>query len=195
MKMRDRWLSAAVLVGAALSVLTGCAGRCVPGDDAPGIACRTLHAREGLVFGMPRADALAMLGEAQVEPPWRNEYGVGPPTANNPFDTKEYESKIGETYEVVRYFVEIYGNPACPFIQGRLVLEPLIFIEDQLVGWEWPYLEESVGKRLGEEARIYAFGSFCGSQRAPQPATSDVAPGAGTGAAPDTSSGAGTTAD
>jgi hypothetical protein len=153
---------AALSIGLAFAVAsTGCSSKCKPGPDARGMACAAGHSREGLVFGMSRSEAEALMGSSETVPPWHNEFGLGPESASNPFDSQEFESQIGETYDVVRYFVEIYGNPACPFIQGRLVFEPLIFVDDRLVGWEWTYLEDAVGERLGDSARIHAFGIFC----------------------------------
>jgi hypothetical protein len=46
-------------------------------------------------------------------------------------------------------------------VQGRLRLEPLIFVEGKLVGWSWPYLEDVLQRRLKDEETGWNFGTFC----------------------------------
>jgi len=79
------------------------------------------------------------------------------------------KSPIGEEYEVVRFFVEASGNPDCPFVQGELILEPLIFVDNKLVGWRWSYLADVLGERVPRKARRWNFGSFCGGRRGDPP--------------------------
>jgi hypothetical protein len=74
------------------------------------------------------------------------------------------KSPIGEEYEVVRFFTEATGNPDCPFVQGELRLEPLIFVDDELVGWKWSYLSDVLGQRLSVKATRWNFGTFCGGR-------------------------------
>ena len=76
----------------------------------------------------------------------------------------------------MRFFVEAYGNPNCPFVQGRLSLEPLIFIDGKLVGWKWSYLEDVLQRRLRDDEIGWNFGMFCDHLRG-EPPTSD--PGGG----------------
>jgi hypothetical protein len=41
-------------------------------------------------------------------------------------------------------------------------LEPLIFVDDRLVGWRWSYLADVLGQRISMKARRWDFGAFCG---------------------------------
>jgi hypothetical protein len=119
-------------------------------------------AREQLAFGMSREQATAIMGEAEVRPPWANDLGIGPQVVRNPFDTLRFESPAGETYEVLRYAVDLRGEPRCPFVHGNAVLVPLIFLEDKLVGWRWSYMESVLQRALREDERTWVFGRFCG---------------------------------
>ncbi|MEE8165454.1 MAG: hypothetical protein V3T64_07795, partial [Myxococcota bacterium] len=57
----------------------------------------------------------------------------------------------------------------CPFVQGELRLEPLIFVDDKLVGWKWSYLADVLGRRLSAKETGWGFGAFCDSRRASPP--------------------------
>ena len=46
-------------------------------------------------------------------------------------------------------------------MQGRLSLEPLIFVDGKLVGWSWSYLADVVARRLRAEETGWSFGMFC----------------------------------
>jgi len=155
----------ALLLLALASTLACASGGCQR-NDYRGAACRARAAREALVFGLSRDAALDAMGHAEVEPPWKNDRGLGPASISNPFDSETFRSSLGEAYEVVRYFVEARGNPRCPFVQGELRLEPLIFVEDELVGWKWSYLEDVLGRRLSAKETRWEFGAFCDTQRA-----------------------------
>jgi len=147
-------------------------------DDYRGAACRAAAARETLSFGLSRDAALEAMGSAEVEPPWKNDRGLGPATLHNPFDSETFTSSIGETYEVVRFFVAARGNPRCPFVRGELKLEPLIFVHDKLVGWKWSYLADVLDRPLTAKETGWEFGAFCDGQRAAptDSATSEPAP-------------------
>jgi hypothetical protein len=119
-------------------------------------------AHEQLAFGMSKEKATAIMGEAEVRPPWANDLGIGPQVVRNPFDTLRFESPLGEEYEVLRYAVGLYGEPRCPFVHGDAVLVPLIFFEEKLVGWRWSYMESVLQRRLRDEERGWGFGRFCG---------------------------------
>jgi hypothetical protein len=153
------------VVGVLLAVFTwtfGCAsGGCPRGEGYRAVGCHAAAARDRLVYGISRDEALDTIGRSEVEPPWINPLGAGPPLLHNPFDNQAYTSALGEEYEVVRFFVEAYGNPGCPFVQGRLSLEPLIFLDGRLVGWSWPYLEDVLERRLSKEEVGWSFGTFC----------------------------------
>ncbi len=140
----------------------GCAsGSCPRGDGHRAIGCRAELAREQLTYGVSRSDALDAIGRLETEPPWKNEWGAGPAAIGNPFDSRSYTSTLGEEYEVTRFFVEAWGVSDCPFVQGRLQLEPLIFLDDQLVGWSWSYLADLLERRLAADETSWSFGVFC----------------------------------
>jgi hypothetical protein len=143
-----------------------CAWRACHRDDYRGVGCRAAAAQEDLGFGLSREAAIDAIGRSEVEPPWKNDLGLGPSVISNPFDSETMKSPIGEEYEVVRFYVEAIGNPDCPFIQGELRLEPLIFVDDRLVGWRWSYLADVLGERISMKAKRWDFGSFCDGRRA-----------------------------
>jgi hypothetical protein len=165
-------LTTARLQAAALTLLLalGAALACASGgchrDDYRGVGCRAEAAREALVFGLSREAALDAIGRSEVEPPWKNDLGLGPATIANPFDSQAFTSPLGEEYEVVRFFVEATGSSRCPFVQGELKFEPLIFVDGKLVGWKWSYLADVLGRRLTPKETGWEFGAFCDSQRA-----------------------------
>jgi hypothetical protein len=169
---------AALTLLVALASALGCASGGCNRDDFKGVGCRAAAARENLSFGLSREEAIDVIGRSEVEPPWSNNLGLGPAVISNPFDSETLESPIGEEYEVVRFFVEADGNPDCPFIQGNLRLEPLIFVNDELVGWRWSYLSDVLGKRININARTWNFGAFCGGTRpgSPEADTPDTEP-------------------
>ncbi len=164
-RQRLAWFAAFFVLGA-----LGCSspGKCRVGEDASGIACRTLRARETLEFGMSRSTAMDTLGSTEVIPPWRTDLGDVPESVSNPFDSQNVESVIGERYEVVRFFVEIERRSKCPFLQGRIRFEPLVFFEDRLVGWEWSYVADLIGRPVEPNQRSLVFGVFCDQARANQ---------------------------
>jgi len=163
---------AALALMLALASTLGCAsGRCNR-DDYRGVTCRAEAARETLVYGLPREEVLDAIGRSEVEPPWKNDLGLGPAAISNPFDSETLTSPIGEEYEIVRFYVEATGNSDCPFVQGALRFEPLIFIDGKLVGWSWSYLADVLGERISPKKTYWEFGAFCDSRRAnPQEAT------------------------
>ena len=166
-------IAALALLVALASTLACASGGCHR-DDYRGVGCRAAAARETLAFGLSREAAIDVIGRSEVEPPWKNDLGLGPAMISNPFDSETMPSPIGETYEVVRFFVEASGNPDCPFVQGELRFQPLIFVDDRLVGWKWSYLADVLGKRLSEKATNWHFGAFCDGRRA---SPSDTEPG------------------
>ncbi len=157
-------MTALALLVALASTLACASGACHR-DDYRGVGCRAAAARETLTFGLSREAAIDVIGRSEVEPPWKNDLGLGPAMISNPFDSETMPSPIGEAYEVVRFFVEASGNPDCPFVQGELRLEPLIFVDDSLVGWKWSYLADVLGKRLSTKATRWNFGAFCDGRR------------------------------
>jgi hypothetical protein len=161
---------AALALLLALGSTLACASRGCNRSDYRGVGCRAEAAREALVFGLSREEAIDAIGRTEVAPPWENFLGLGPATISNPFDSDTVTSPIGEEYEIVRFYVEATGNSKCPFIQGALKFEPLIFIDDKLVGWSWSYLAEVLGKRISPKKTSWDFGTFCGSRRTTQPA-------------------------
>ncbi len=158
-------LPAALALTLALPLLLASALACATSrcelDDYRGVACRAGAARKELVFGLPREAAIDAIGRAEVEPPWKNALGLGPAAIRNPYDSQTATSAIGEQYEVVRFFVSASGNSRCPFVQGELELEPLIFFDGKLVGWRWSYLEDVTGEPVPEKTRRWSFGAFC----------------------------------
>lgn len=142
----------------------GCAslGTYTSGDGHEKLARANESAREQLAFGMSKEETTAIMGEAEVRPPWANEFGIGPQVVRNPFDTLRFESPLGEEYEVLRYAVGLYGERRCPFVHGDAVLVPLIFFEEKLVGWRWSYMESVLQRRLREDEQAWTFGRFCG---------------------------------
>jgi len=153
---------------AVIALQQGCSSMrsCRSGTDARGVACETLQARERLEFGMSRAVAMATLGSATVAAPWRTDLGSVPAEIQNPFDSQTIESALGESYEVVRFFVEVERVSKCPFLQGRIRFAPLIFFDDQLVGWKWSYVADLTGRPVEPEQMSSHFGVFCDQQRA-----------------------------
>ena len=137
------------------------------GDDYEKLARSNESAREQLAFGMSKEQATAIMGEAEVRPPWANDLAIGPQVVRNPFDELSFESPEGEAYEVLRYAVGLYGESRCPFVHGDAVLVPLIFVEEKLVGWRWSYLESVLQRRLRQDEQTWGFGRFCG--RNPDP--------------------------
>ena len=158
----------------ALASTLACASGGCHRDDYRGVGCRAAAARETLTFGLSREAAIDVIGRSEVEPPWKNDLGLGPAMISNPFDSETMPSPLGEAYEVVRFYVEASGSPDCPFVQGELRLQPLIFIDDKLVGWRWSYLADVLGKRLSAKATRWNFGAFCDGRRA---SPSDTEPG------------------
>ena len=118
-------------------------------------------AREKLAFGMSKVESAAIMGDAEVRPPWANDRGIGPQIVHNPFDTLHIESPEGEEYEIHRYAVGLYGEPRCPFVHGDAVLIPLIFLEGKLVGWRWSYMESVLQRQLREEEQAWSGEGFC----------------------------------
>ena len=149
----------------ALASTLACAWGGCHRDDYRGVGCRAAAARETLAFGLSREAAIDAIGRSEVEPPWKNDLGLGPTVISNPFDSESMTSPLGEEYEVVRFYVEASGNPDCPFVQGELRLEPLIFVNDRLVGWRWSYLADVLGQRVSMKARRWDFGAFCDGRR------------------------------
>ncbi len=158
-------MAALALLVALASTLACASGGCHR-DDYRGVGCRAAAARETLTFGLSREAAIDVIGRSEVEPPWKNELGLGPAMISNPFDSETMPSPLGEMYEVVRFFVEASGNPDCPFVQGELRLEPLIFVDDTLVGWKWSYLADVLDQRLSAKATRWNFGAFCDGRHA-----------------------------
>ena len=156
---------AALALLVALASTLACAWGGCHRDDYRGVGCRAAAAREDLAFGLSREAAIDAIGRSEIEPPWKNDFGLGPALISNPFDSETMTSPLGEEYEIVRFFVEASGNPDCPFVQGELRLEPLIFIDDRLVGWRWSYLADVLGERISMKARRWNFGAFCDGRR------------------------------
>jgi hypothetical protein len=157
--------TAALALLVVLASALGCASSGCRRDDYRGVACRAGKARETLRFGISREAAIDAIGRSEIEPPWKNNLGLGPNVIANPFDSEIMKSPLGEEYEVVRFFVEASGNPECPFIQGNLRFQPLIFIDDKLVGWKWSYLADVLGERISTKATRWSFGIFCDGRR------------------------------
>jgi hypothetical protein len=152
------------LVALAALAALGCAslGSFGSEDEYEKLARANESAREKLVFGMSQEETAAIMGEAEVPPPWANDRGIGPQVVRNPFDTLQVESPEGEEYEILRYAVGLHGEPRCPFVHGDAVLIPLIFFEGKLVGWRWSYMESVLQRRLRGEEQAWSFGRFCG---------------------------------
>jgi len=169
-KLTTTWVQrVALALLLALGSSLACASGSCKRSDFRGVGCRAKAARETLAFGLSREAALDAIGRSEVAPPWNNPLGLGPATIRNPFDSETIASPIGEKYEIVRFYVEATGNPRCPFIQGALKFEPLIFIDDKLVGWSWAYLAEVLGERISPKKTSWEFGAFCDSQRTSAP--------------------------
>ena len=158
-------LALLVALGSTLACASGGCNR----SDYRGVGCRAEAAREALVFGLSREEAIDAIGRTEVAPPWKNPLGLGPATISNPFDSDTLTSPIGEEYEIVRFYVEATGSSKCPFIQGALKFEPLIFIDDKLVGWRWSYLADVLGERISMKAKRWDFGAFCDGRRTSPP--------------------------
>jgi len=148
----------AALAGLALACAFG--GRSVGGEDADQLEANAA-AHERLRFGLSKSEAVKWMGAAEIRPPWANSLGIGPQIVHNPLDSLRFESPSGEAYEVLRYAVALSGDPRCPFVRGDATLVPLIFVEGQLVGWRWSYLESALQRRLRDDERGWAFGRFC----------------------------------
>lgn len=149
-----------------LAALAGLAVACAlgsgsgSGPDADRLKANAA-AHQQLRFGLSKREAAALMGEAEIRPPWSNALEIGPQIVRNPFDRQEFESPSGEKYEVLRYAVSLSGDPRCPFVRGEATLVPLIFVDEKLVGWRWSYLESALQRRLRPEELGWAFGSFC----------------------------------
>ena len=149
----------------ALGSMLACASGGCNRSDYRGVGCRAEAARETLSFGLSREAAIEAIGRTEVDPPLKNPLGLGPATIRNPFDSDTLTSAIGEEYEIVRFYVEATGNPKCPFIQGALKFEPLIFVDGKLVGWSWSYLADVLGERISPKKTRWDFGAFCDGGR------------------------------
>jgi hypothetical protein len=161
---------AALALLVALAATLACApGGCHRGGGHRAVACRAALARKTLTFGLSREAALDAIGRSEAVPPWKNARGLGPALISNPFDSQTYTSELGEEYEVVRFFVGASGNRKCPFVQGSLRLEPLIFVDDELVGWKWSYLADVLDRRLTKKETSWNFGAFCDGKRIDSP--------------------------
>jgi len=161
---------AALALLVALAAMLACApGGCHQGGGHRAVACRAALARKTLSFGLSREAAIDAIGRSEAVPPWKNARGLGPSLISNPFDSETYTSELGEEYEVVRFFVGASGNPRCPFVRGKLRLEPLIFVDDKLVGWKWSYLADVLDRRLTDRETSWEFGAFCDSERIDSP--------------------------
>jgi hypothetical protein len=162
-------MAALTLLVALAATLACVPGSCYQGGGPKAVGCRAALARETLTFGLSREAAIDAIGRSEAVPPWKNARGLGPSLISNPFDSQTYTSELGEEYEVVRFFVGASGNRKCPFVQGSLRLEPLIFVDDKLVGWKWSYLREVLDRRLSAKETSWEFGAFCNSQRIDSP--------------------------
>ena len=156
---------AALLMLVLLVSTLSCASGTCHREDYRGVACRAATAREELSFGLSREAAIDAIGRTESQPPWKNDFGLGPEVIRNPFDSETVKSPIGEEYEVVRFYVEATGDSKCPFVQGELKLEPLIFVEGKLVGWRWSYLADVLDERISPEMTRWEFGAFCDGRR------------------------------
>jgi hypothetical protein len=168
--------AALTLLVALASTLACAPGGCHRGDGYRAVGCRAAAARKALAFGLSREEALDAIGRSEVVPPWKNDIGLGPTLISNPFDSDTYTSQLGEEYEVVRFFVGATGDSACPFMQGELRLEPLIFVDDKLVGWKWSYLADVLDRRLTAKETTWSFGAFCDNRRSDPPETEATKP-------------------
>ncbi|HXV35619.1 MAG TPA: hypothetical protein VEC18_00625 [Myxococcota bacterium] len=158
----------------ALASPLACAhGGCGEGDGYRAVGCRAAAARERLSFGMSREAAIDAIGRAEVVPPWRNRLGLGPAIIQNPFDELSFTSPLGEEYAVVRYYIAASGKSRCPVVSGELRLEPLIFLDGKLVGWDWPYLADVLGRRITAKETHWTFGAFCDQPRGAAPDAPD----------------------
>ena len=150
---------------ALVAALAALAVACAFGGRSGGASADQLEANAAahkrLRFGLSKSEATALMGAAELRPPWANTLGIGPQTVRNPLDSLRFESPSGEEYEVLRYAVALSGDPRCPFVRGEATLVPLIFVEEQLVGWRWSYLESVLQRRLRDDEVGWAFGSFC----------------------------------
>jgi hypothetical protein len=160
--------SIGIVSGCALALVllcafsSGCAGSKRPGGLQLGQVAANSAALEQLEFGMTRAETAAIMGEQVIRPPWANDRGIGPQLVRNPFDSATFESQSGETYEVDRYAVGLYGESGCPFVRGQAQLVPLIFLEGRLVGWRWSYLASVLQRSIQDDEESWSFGQFCG---------------------------------
>ncbi|MBW2543602.1 MAG: hypothetical protein JRF15_16080 [Deltaproteobacteria bacterium] len=159
----------------ALGATLACASGSCKRSDYRGVGCRAQAARETLRFGLSREAAIDAIGRTEVAPPWKNALGLGPASIRNPFDSDTLTSPIGEAYEIVRFYVEATGNPKCPFVQGALKFEPLIFVDGKLVGWSWAYLADVLGERISPKKTRWEFGAFCDGRRTDPPAADRAA--------------------
>ena len=134
---------------------------CSPSNRFRSAACHNRHAIEQLTFGMTRSQATAAMGQFEFEMPWTDEYGIAPDRIENPFDTRTYDTAIGEEYEVLRYVVDEFDRSDCPHVYKGLNLEPLIFFEGQLVGWRWSYLEDALNRAAEPDDLAWRVSYFC----------------------------------
>jgi hypothetical protein len=159
---RRKALGAVCALALLCAVSSGCAGaKRARGPYLDQVAANAA-ALDHLEFGMTRAESAAIMGEQVIRPPWANDRGIGPQLVRNPFDSSAFESPSGEAYEVDRYAVGLYGQSGCPFIRGEAQLAPLIFLEDELVGWRWSYLASVLQRSIQADEKSWSFGQFCG---------------------------------
>jgi hypothetical protein len=154
--------SCALAIAALCLIGSGCAGSTRPRGPYLDQVAANEAALELLEFGMTRAQSAAIMGEQTIRPPWANSRGIGPQELRNPFDGATFESPSGETYEVDRYAVGLYGQSGCPFIRGEARLVPLIFLDGKLVGWRWSYLASVLQRPIQTTEKSWSFGQFCG---------------------------------
>lgn len=161
--MRSNRLAPGCLAALAALGLVACVGggRGRVDSGAKESLAKNQAALEQLRFGMSIEEAGSIMGRAGMTPPWANAWKIGPQVVENPLDTIEVESPSGESYTVHRYAIALDGEPNCPFVRGEATLAPLIFLDAELVGWRWSYLESALQRPLSAEERGFRFGGFC----------------------------------
>jgi hypothetical protein len=158
---RARAAGCALALALVAVLVTGCIGGKRHRGPYEDQAKSNAAAIDRLAFGMGRAEAAAVMGEQRIVPPWANDRGIGPQVLRNPFDSAKFESPEGEAYEVDRYVTGLFGQSGCPFIRGEAELVPLIFLDGELVGWRWSYLESVLQRGVRPDERSWSFGEFC----------------------------------
>lgn len=140
-----KWL----LIGASIFLSCGCM-TITPESSDGDLAAKNLQKAHSLKIGMPKADALSVMGTGEVRVrtayyqygnQWQ--FPFDSLSVRNPVRNELWNSPAGKTYEILFYFTRIV---ALDGIVGDDETTPLIMENDILIGQGWPFFNELIKK-------------------------------------------------